>query len=194
MMSRPVQRLLVLTALALATPVLAGCGIEAKDETSKEHAEIQAASNHIVGIRIRNAFITPATGTTATAAAGSARSYLVVTLVNNGRHADQLTGISTSLGTATLNTHGDGAGASSGVDLPHGVLVRIATPEMDPDAPTLEITGMPAVVGTTALVSFTFANAGTTQQIAVPVVSPGRNFSPTQAVPTDQATFSTPIE
>ena len=44
---------LVLTA-TLAT--VAGCGMEAPDETAKEHASIQAASNHIGAIDIRNAW------------------------------------------------------------------------------------------------------------------------------------------
>ena len=51
--------------------VLAGCGIEAKDETSKEHSQIQAANFHIGGVRIRNAFIASLPTAATTAAAGA---------------------------------------------------------------------------------------------------------------------------
>ncbi|HWC35242.1 MAG TPA: hypothetical protein VG650_10480 [Mycobacteriales bacterium] len=195
MIARPVpQRAIVLAALALATPVLAGCGIEAKDETSKEHSQIQAASNHIGAIRIRNAYITTLTGGAQQTATGASKSYLVVTLVNNGTRPDAFTGASTGLGVTTLNAGPSATVGTSGVPLPPGVPVQISTPEINPDAPTLTITGASPTVGTTQLVSFSFAKAGTTRQLAVPVVSPGRGLSPTQVIPTDQATFATPIE
>jgi hypothetical protein len=191
--ARRTQRAVVFAALALATPVLAGCGMEAKDETSKEHSAIQAANFHIGGIRIRNAFIT-SPPTAATPATGTTRSYLVVTLVNRGLHTDSLTGISTGLGVSALKAGPDASIATQGVALPPGVAVQISEPAINPDAATLEISGTAPVVGTTELVSFSFANAGTTRQIAVPVVSPGGSLSPTQVIPTDQATFSIPIE
>jgi hypothetical protein len=164
--------------------------MQAKDETSKEHSQIQAASNHIGAIRIRNAFITTVPATT-----GTPRTYLVVALLNRGTQPDTFTGATTSLGTATLNNHADGAGASAaGVTLPPGVLVPISNPEIDPEAATLEIEGDAPLVGTTEMVSFSFANAGTTGQIAVPVVSPGGSLTPTTPIPTDPPTFTIPIE
>lgn len=192
MIARLSPRATAFAALALSIPVLAGCGIEAKDETSKEHSAIQAASNHIGDIRIRNAFITtlPNSGT----ATGATRSYLVVTLINNGSKPDSFTGISTGLGTSVLNPGPDTTVGTSGVVLPPGVVVQISDPEIDPNAPTAVITGTTPVVGTTENVSFIFANAGTTPQLAVPVVNPGGSLSPTQVIPTDQATFATPIE
>jgi hypothetical protein len=118
----------------------------------------------------------------------------VVTFVNNGPDSDTFTGASTGLGVADLVTHTDGAGGARGVDLPSGMVVQVSNPAINPDAPTLEITGNPPVVGTTELVTFSFENAGTTRQIPVPVVSPGNTLAPTQVIPTDQATFSIPIE
>lgn len=194
MIARRAPRALAFTAIALAIPVLAGCGIEAKDETSKEHSQIQAANFHIGGIRIRNAFITSLPGENQTTKAGTVRSYLVVTLVNNSSKPDALTGLSTGLGIVTLKPGADTTIGTSGVTLPPGVVVQISNPEINPTAPTAVIEGTLPVVGTTELVTFSFANAGTTRQIAVPVVSPGGSLSPTQVIPTDQATFSTPIE
>lgn len=168
--------------------------MEAKDETSKEHSQIQAASNHIGAIRIRNAFITSLPGANQVTQTGSTRSYLVMTLINNGTTPDALTGISTGLGVSTLHPNADVTVAGSGVTLPPGVPVQISDPELDPTAATVLITGSAPTVGTTEFVTFSFANAGTTRQIAVPVVAAGGSLSPTKVIPTDQATVSTPIE
>jgi hypothetical protein len=178
-------------ALALATPVVAGCGIEAKDETSKEHAAIQAADNHIGAIRIRDAYITSTPGDVTKA--GATRSYLVVTLVNNSTRPDTFTGVSTGLGVSVLNAGAGATVGTNGVTLPPGVVVQISDPQISPTAPTVVITGSTPIVGTTEPVSFSFANAGTTPQIAVPVVDPGGSLSPTQVIPTDQATPVRPI-
>lgn len=194
MIARPASRATVLAALALATPVLAGCGIEAKDETSKEHATIQAASDHIGAIRIRNAFITSIPGAGQVTKSGATRSYLVVTLINNGTTADTFTGVSTSLGAAVLTPASGATTGKSGVTLPPGVVVQISDPAINPTAPTLVITGSSAAVGTTQQVTFSFANAGTTGPISVPVVDPGGSLSPTRVIPTTQITPTPPIE
>jgi hypothetical protein len=164
--------------------------MEAKDETSKEHSQIQAAANHIGAIRIRNAFITTLPSTSS----GTASTYLVVTLLNAGKTPDALTGVSTSVGNVTLKAGPDASVASQGVVLPPRVLVQVSNPEINPDAATLKIAGPAPVVGTSEFVTFTFANAGTTGRIAVPVVSPGGSLSPTQVIPTDTPTFTLPIE
>lgn len=187
MIARPSLRAVVL--VTLATSVLAGCGMEAKDETSKVHSQIQAASNHIGAVRIRNAFITTLPATT-----GAPHTYLVVTLINHATEPDALTGVTTDLGATTLKAGPDASVASTGVVLPPGVLVQVSDPEINPDAATLEIAGTPPTVGTSEFVAFTFKNAGTTGQIAVPVVSPGGSLSPTQVIPTDTPTFTLPIE
>jgi hypothetical protein len=174
---RATKRTVAATALALALPVLAGCGMEAKDETQKEHSQVQAADNYIGAIKIRDAFLTtlPSTGTT----------YLVVTLVNDGKDPDFFTGVTTSLGTTTL---------SGAVKLPPGVVVQVSDPDIDATAPTLVVDAVSApVVGTTEPVSFTFTRAGTTRSLQVPVVDPGGSLSPVQVIPTTQATVTTPI-
>jgi hypothetical protein len=177
---RATQRTVAAAALALALPVLTGCGLEAKDETQKEHTEVQAASNHIGGIRIRNAFIT---GTDAATLTGGT-TYLVVTLVNDGTKPDTFNGVTTSLGTATLS--------GGPVTLPPGVVVEISDPQIDPTDPTLTVDGTPTV-GTTVPVQFSFAVAGTTSALAVPVVNGTEGLAPTQVIPTTQATVPTPI-
>lgn len=180
---RATQRTVAAGALALALPVLAGCGMEAKDETSKEHSQIQAASEHIGAIKIRNAFLTTLPGG---GSAGAGKTYLVVTLVNDGKTADQLTGVTTSLGDATLQ--------GGSVTLPPTVVVSISDPQIDPQAKTATIAAATApTVGTMAQVEFSFANAGTTGEIDVPVVAPGGSLTPIQVIPTTQATFATPI-
>lgn len=178
---RATKRTVAVGALALALPVLAGCGMEAKDETSKEHTQIQAASNHIGAIKIRNAFFTTAPSADGVSAG---KTYLVVTLVNNGKTADSLTGVATSLGAATL---------SGPVTLPPGLVVNVSDPSIDPSAATAVVSGPAPMIGTTAQATFTFATAGTTGEIDVPVVGPGGSLTPTQVIPTTQATVATPI-
>jgi hypothetical protein len=179
---RVTQRTIAAGALALALPVLAGCGIDSKDETQKEHSQVQAADDQIGDIQIRDAFLTTPLGPNGIA---GNRTYLVVTLVNNGSTPDTFTGVTTALGTATLS--------SPSVTLPPGVVVQISDPQINPTAPTLVVSGTTPIVGNVEPMQFSFATAGTTPDIDVPVVNPGGNLQPTQVVPTIQATFATPI-
>lgn len=181
------RRAAVGALLGLALPALGGCGLEAKDFTSKEHSQIQAADFRLGGVRIRNAFLTtstlnlPAVSGNSTKPPPPPNAYLVVTLVNAGPGADRLIAVSTTIGVATLST--------GPLTLPPGQVVAVSDPDIDPSAPTIAISGKTPTEGTTVPVQFTFAKAGTTQSIAVPVVSPdGLSLSPTQAVPTIQAT------
>ncbi|HEX3898878.1 MAG TPA: hypothetical protein VHW74_06870 [Mycobacteriales bacterium] len=180
---RATKRTVAAGALALALPVLTGCGMEAKDETSKEHTEIQAASNHIGAIKIRNAFLTTVPPTS-TDSVTPGTTYLVVTLVNDGKTADFLTGVTTSLGAATL---------SGAVTLPPGFVREVSDPLIDPGAATVVVSGPAPTVGTTAQAAFTFATAGTTGEIDLPVVDSGETLTPDQVIPTTQATVATPI-
>jgi hypothetical protein len=171
------RRAAVATVLGLAFPVLAGCGLEAKDETSKEHSQIQAAADQIGGIRIRNAFIT----TPRSELPKGPDAYLVVTLVNGGSAADRLVGVSTATGVATV--------PGGKVTLPPGVIVSISDPDIDDGALSIPISGKAPSVGTTVPVELSFAIAGNTPELSVPVVSPeGLSLSPTQSIPTEQAT------
>jgi hypothetical protein len=179
---RATQRTVAAGALALALPVLAGCGIEAKDETSNEHTQIQAASNHIGAIKIRNAFLTTLPSPDGISAG---TTYLVVTLVNDGAAADTLTGVTTPLGTATVQ--------GAPITIGPGLVVTISDPQIAANDPTVVITGTAPTVGTTEPVEFSFATAGTTGELDVPVVDSGQSLSPTQVIPTTQATVATPI-
>lgn len=177
------RRAVIGLVLAAALPVLAGCGLEAKDYTSKEHATVQGASNHIAAIDIRDVFITSDADLS-----GTIKTYLVATLVNNSKSADSLTGVTTSLGPATIG----GAGAATGtVTLPPSTVspVQLSDPSIDSTAPTITIqtTNQPTV-GTTAQVTFDFAVAGQSPQLAVPVIAGGESLSPERAVPYGQAT------
>jgi hypothetical protein len=182
---RATKRTLAAAALALALPVLAGCGFDSKDETSHEHSPVQAATNQIGAIRIRDAFITTPQTAGLAAPDATVTSYLVVTLVNNGSKPDTLTSVTTSLGTVTPS--------GGAVTLPPGVVIQISDPDIDPSAPTLSVTAPAPTVGTTEPVTFAFANAGTTRALDVPVVLPGQGLSPLQVIPTTQATHPTPI-
>ena len=181
---RATQRVVAGLALGLALPVLAGCGFDSKDETAIEHSQVQTADNHIGAIRIRNAYLTSITDA-GQPTTGATQSYLVVTLINEGKTSDTFTGITTSLGTAALS--------AGPITLPPGVVVEISDPQIDPSAPTLAVTGSNPTVGTAVGVQFSFAAAGTTPTIQVPVVTPGEGLSPIQVIPTTQATVGTPI-
>lgn len=183
MISRPGlgRRAAVGVVLGLALPTLAGCGLESKDFTSKEHATIQAANYRLGGVRIRNAFITAPLTPVTSGSAKTPNAYLVVTLVNTGFTSDRLIGVSTTTGVATIS--------GGSLALPPRLVTAVSDPDIDATAPTIGISGRTPQLGSTVSVQFNFAKAGTTQSIAVPVVSPeGLSLSPTQAVPTDQAT------
>lgn len=183
MIQRPASIRRVVSGLVLATVplALAGCGLETKDYTSKEHATVQAASEQLGGVAIRNAFITSALN-----ANGKFQPYLVVSLVNDGQQADTLNGIDSSLGPVTL-TGGDPV--SGGVQLQPGVPVLIADPAIDSTDPSAGITTRTApTVGTTASVTFSFAVAGQTKPVAVPIVASSNTLTATKSVPTDVAT------
>ena len=177
------RRAAVAAVLGLALPVLAGCGLEAKDETSVEHSPVQAASDQVGAIKIRNAFITTPLSKAASgsSAAKGPDAYLAVTFVNSSSSTDQLIAVSTATGVATV--------PGGSVSLPPGVVVSLSDPDIDSAAQAISISGQAPKVGTTVPVQFDFATAGNSSQVQVPVVSPeGLSLSPTQSIPTDQAT------
>lgn len=201
---RAVVGLFLATVVALP---LAGCGLESQDETSREHTQNQAADFEVGGMQVRNAFLTFATsvpspppaavgsvaplGTSASPTSGgsipggspSTTGYLVVTFVNDGAGADALTGVQTPGATVTL---GGSAANTGSLSLPKGVVVTVGSPALgSTGGPTLSfpVTGTPAPVGTAVPFRFTFANAGTSATIKVPVVSGGVTTQVTQAVP-----------
>jgi hypothetical protein len=160
--------------VALVVPVLGACGLEAQDETSREHTQVQATNFAVGGVQIRDVFVTYPSN-------APSRPYIVATLVNDGSSPDTLTGVTTSLGTVTVS--------GGSLTLPPGVVVNTVQPS-PAGGSTLAISttptgGTPAAVGTFVPVTFSFATAGTSSQVQVPVVSPDISTTPTSPVPTE---------
>jgi copper(I)-binding protein len=205
------RRAIIGVVLAVAIPVLSGCGLEVQEETSHETSPIQGTNASIGTIGVRNAFVTYGApsgiqplATTPPGVPGAGNSgpgYLVVTLVNNGPKRDELTGVSSQLGAITVHavdTHlqNQVTNQSAATLLP-GIPVTFGTPSLGADnGSTLQIaTGAAAgTSGTEVKVQFTFANAGTaTVQVPV-VVAGGVTVDPTQTVPVPTSTETVPGE
>jgi copper(I)-binding protein len=191
------RRALIGVFLVAAIPVLSGCGLEVKNETSKEKSPIQATNVSVGAVAVRNAFITYDTQAAPNqnieeplpvATAASAGGFLVITLVNNGRRADELTSVSSPLGAIT---------ATSGfpVRLLPGVPVSFGSPGTASAGPYLTIASVnPAADATNIAVQFSFANAGT-RIVPVPVVETTNNSTKlTYPLPTPTATETLPSE
>ena len=195
------RRALIGVVLLAAIPVLSGCGLEVKDETSKEQSPVQAKDVSIGAIDVRDAFITYDTTTgpsgatsedplpLATSANGSSTGYLVVTLVNGAGKPDTLVSVTSSLGTFSSTE-------VTPTQLLPGVPVAFGAPQTGGGTgPMLKLPAAPpAVQGTNVPVTFSFANAGS-RTVPVPVVeSDDSSTVPTQAVPTPTSTETLPSE
>jgi copper(I)-binding protein len=208
------RRAVIGVVLAVAIPVLSGCGLEVQEETSHETSPIQASNATIGSIGVRNAFVTydpqggsqPLATTPPVPGAGNTGpGYLVVTLVNNGPKRDELTGVTSRLGTVTVHpvaNHGNSAqtgpvNPSAPVTLLPGVPVTFGTPALGgAGGPTLRIAtaGTPGTSGTDVPVQFSFATAGTAT-VQVPVVVSGNvTVNPSQTVPAPTSTETVPSE
>jgi hypothetical protein len=188
-----IQRRTVAGIVVAATlSMLAGCGFESPDVESSEHASVQAADFSVGAVRVRDVFVT----STHPLSGAVAPVHLVVTFVNDGTTADALTGVTSSLGPATLSGTGVQAVGATGSALilpPRAMPVEVGDPKQTPNGPTITIAAATQpVVGTFVRVTFTFANAGSSSSEQVPVVPPGETTVPTQPVPT--ATASVPSE
>lgn len=184
-----IQRRAVATALAVGTALLlVGCGFQSPAETSVEHATTTGTSFNIAKVQARNVFIAvPDTSSGATLSGPSAKPYLFAGLINQQASSDNLIG-------ATIDGSGSvtfGGTASGSVPLPPKVLISIASPTLRPDGPTAAVnTTQPLVAGTTVSVQLSFANAGTSRAVQVPVVSAADvSFAPSQFQPVVRATF-----
>jgi copper(I)-binding protein len=194
------RRALIGVVLVAAIPVLTGCGLEVKDETSKEQSPVQARDVSIGAIDVRDAFITYDTTTgpsgatsenplpLATSISGTSTGYLVVTLVNGASKPDTLVSVTSPVGSISSSE-------VTNTQLLPGVPVAFGAPETGGTGPMLTIAdATPAKQGTNVAVTFTFAHAGT-QTIPVPVVeSDDSSTVPTQAVPTPTTTETLPSE
>jgi copper(I)-binding protein len=203
------RRAIIGVVLAAAIPVLSSCGLEVKDETSRESSPVQAADISVGAIDVRDAFVTydPQGGIQPLASnppgvpgAGSVgQGYLVVTLVNNGTKPDEFTGATSPLGTITMSGNPQQtapANASAGVLLRPGVPVTFGSPALGGTGATLQIAagGTPATTGTSVRVQFSFTNAGSSTASVPVVASQDVTVGPTQVIPTPTATQTLPTE
>jgi hypothetical protein len=193
------RRVLVGAALASIAVAVSACDFESPDETSRERSQVQAANFTTGQVLVRDAFLTtvpydglsPAAVPSGTAAdpiesTATSETYLVASFVNQGPKADQLTGVSTSSGSLTPV-----GGDSSGLTLGPGVVVSVGDPDLATSSTTMlrydPTSGTPPQVGTTVPLTFSFATAGQSQVVQVPVVAPDETTNVTTAVP------STPV-
>jgi copper(I)-binding protein len=201
------RRAITGVVLAAAILVLSSCGLEVKEETSHETSPIQATNGSIGSIDVRDAFVTYddntgiqplATTPPGVPGAGSGSGYLVVTLVNNGSKRDQLTGVTSPLGTINVSANPlqtGPTGNSGTVTLLPGVPVAFGAPSLGSTGQMLLINGgTPATLGTDVRVQFSFTNSGTAT-VQVPVVA-GQDVTvnPTQVVPSPTTTETLPSE
>jgi hypothetical protein len=208
------RRAVIGVVLAVAIPVLSGCGLEVHEETSHETSPIQATNAAVGTIEVRNAFVTydastgiqpQATAPTGTPGSGnSGPGYLVVTLVNNGSTRDVLTGVGSQLGTVTVHQASQSSGSSStqstssdSVTLLPGIPVTFGTPSLGgTNSSTMQLSsgGATGTTGTEVRVQFRFANAGSLTALVPVVASGGVTVDPTQTVPAPTSTETVPSE
>lgn len=174
------RRACVGIAVAASALLLTACGFQSPDVESGEQASVQATDFAVGGVHLGDTSITAVT--TATSAP---HYYLIVTIVNDAKTTDTFTGATTPAGTLTLS---DGP-----ITLLPGVPVELAVPTAGSTGPTMAIAASPLPqAGGYLPVVFSFANAGNSPTVQVPVVPAGETTAPTQAVPT--ATASVPTE
>lgn len=180
------RRAVVGIVFAVSASLLAACGFESPDVESAEHASVQATDFTVGALRVEDTSITPITTD------GSVpHFYLIVTIVNTGKTSDTLTGATTPDGTVTLG----GAGTTGGqLALPPGVPVEIGVPSPGSTQPTVSVaaSSLPQA-GAFLPVVFTFANAGASSTVQVPVVPAGETTAATQPVPTGVASPPTEV-
>jgi hypothetical protein len=175
------RRALVGIVVAASASMAGACGFDSPDFTTHEHNSVQAAEFEVGAVHVGDASITtlPSTG----------KSYLIVTLINEGRSTDSVTGIASSSGTIALTGAGVSGVGGTSLPLPPGVQVSIDQPLLSPAGPTATFTATtPPALGTFVPVQFTFATAGASPTEQVPVVPPDETTAATASVPTGIAT------
>jgi copper(I)-binding protein len=208
------RRAIIGVVLAAAIPLLSSCGLEVKEETSREGSPVQATDISVGSVDIRDAFVTydsqtgiqplASTPPGVPGAGGSGPGYLVVTLVNNGKRPDHFTGATSPLGAITVQPSSQQANPgqigpvnpSGPVTLLPGVPVAFGAPSVGSTGSTLQIAqgGTPGTVGSEVRVQFSFTNAGSAT-VQVPVVdSANITVDPTQTIPVPTATETLPSE
>jgi hypothetical protein len=180
------RRAVVGTVMAVAMSALAACGFQAPVVQDQEHASVQATDFIVGTLRVSDTSISQAT-----TIGGTPQLYLIATIVNDGSTSDALTQVGTPGGTITLGGVGPVAGR---LPIPPGVPVEIGEPSTTSPGPTATIAVSPApVVGGYLQMTFTFAIAGASRTVQVPVVPAGETTTATQPVPTGSASVPTEV-
>jgi hypothetical protein len=188
------RRAVVGIVFAVTASLLTACGFESPDVEASEHASVQGADFSVGAIKLADTSIT-----SVASADGSPAFYLTVTIVNDGTTSDTLTGATTTGGTVTMSGPETLAGD---IPVPPGVPIEVGAPASGAASPgtTTGLTQPAMIVATTATpqvggflpIIFTFANAGPSATIDVPVVPAGETTAATQPVP--NGTASVPSE
>jgi hypothetical protein len=194
-----IQRRLVVGIVAVAAfSMLAACGFQSPDVEATEHASVQAADFTVGSVDVGDAFVTSVSG----GAGGGSSLFVSATFVNNAlTTTSTLTGVTTPLGTATINSAAGNVIGGALALPPKGVPVVVeagapsalsgqSTQSTVPTI-TIETTTTPAL-GTYVPARFTFSGGESSPVIQLPVVPPGETTSATQPLPTGVAT--PPIE
>jgi hypothetical protein len=177
------QRHVVVGIVVAGTTLIAGCGFESPAVTTSEHNSIQATDFAVGAVRVADTSITTLD------ASGTAGTYLIVTLVNNGSTSDKLIGITSAAGAVTLT--GQGVVGNS-VTLPPGLPVSIDQPLLAPQGPTATITTTSTPkLGTYIPVRFAFAKAGTSATEQIPIVPPVETTALSSPVPNETPSVPT---
>ncbi|HTW21261.1 MAG TPA: hypothetical protein VME70_13740 [Mycobacteriales bacterium] len=183
-----VRRAVVATVFVVSAATLSACGFEAPAIETTEKPSIQAVDVKVAAVDVDD------TAITTTTVNGVPHYWLQATFVNNGRTSDTLTRVTTTSGTMTINpaaTAGS-TGASqppaAGVVLPPGIPVEIGSPVPGATGPSVSAAlSPPPQVGDYVTVVLTFAQAGTSARIQVPLIPAGETTNPTQPLPTGTA-------
>jgi hypothetical protein len=188
------RRAVVGIVFAITASLLTACGFESPDVEASEHPSVQGADFSVGAIKLDDAAISSVTN-----ADGSPAFYLSVTIVNDGTTSDTLTGATTAGGTVTVSGPDTTAGH---IAVPPGVPVEIGAPTAGTATPStgtglnqpamVVATTTPPQVGGFVPVVFTFATAGSSGTISVPVIPAGETTAAAQPVPS--ATASVPSE
>ncbi len=178
-MTRWTRRLL-LGAIAVLVPVLAGCEAGANAPTVEFHPASFGTSETVNGVTIDDAFVLgPSVNSAALPAGGQAGVFLSL----EARNSDQLTSVTAS-GAASVQL------VSGPVTLTPYTVVDLSGPQ-----PQIVLTGLtsPLSGGQTVNLSLDFANAGTIQ-IQVPVLPASYEYAtyspPPSPTPTPTPTVS----
>ena len=174
------RRVAVGVVIAAVCSLIGACGFQSPDVQSTEKSDVQGVNLSELPVLIRNASITEV------GAGASATMYLYATFVNNAGRADTL--VRATSPNATLTISGGTGLLGRTLLLPSQVPVQLVNPELGVSGATMQVRATPTPqVGTYVSVQFTFANAGATPPIQVPIVHPGATTEANQPVPTDTA-------